>query len=682
MGVRVGVDAGGTFVDVALVDEDTGELAVWKSPSMPDDPSLAIFGAVSEALARTGRSLADVVFLGHGTTVATNTLIEHKGARTGLIVTRGFRDLLEIGRQRRPDLYDMMAEKPAILVERHLRLEAPERVRADGSLELPLDLAAVGQAAEALDGEQVEAVAICFLYSFLEPAHERAARDAVSNVNPGLFVSVSHEVVPEFREFERLSTTVINAYLGPVMQRYIERLTRRLDRGGLAQPPVMTQSSGGVVSFSAAAKLPVRTLLSGPATGVVAAQAVARSAGVENVVTFDAGGTSSDVSLLDGGICQRTGEGQVQGYPVKTQMLEIHTVGAGGGSIASVDSGGLLKVGPESAGADPGPACYGLGGDRPTVTDANIVLGTLNPSNLLGGRMQLRRGLAVTAIDRLASAFGLGREDAAQGIVAIATANMARAIRVISVQRGYDPRDFALCAFGGSGPLHAVRLARELEIGTVIVPPEPGILCAMGLLMTDLKTDFTKSRIGRLDELTPDALQAGFDDLEADAAGWFDQEFIAAGRRLVNRSADLRFLGQNYELPVTVPAGPADASTIAALRQRFEAAHRRRYGFAAENDPVELVTLRVEAIGLVDKLDPSIRAIGAEAPAEPMSSREVWMPEAGGSVRCPVFARAELPAGHEFSGPAILEQMDTTTLLPPGSEARVDRSGNLIVAVK
>ena len=466
------------------------------------------------------------------------------------------------------------------------------------------------------------------------------------------------------------------------MRRYIERLTQRLDRGGLAQPPVMTQSSGGVVSFSTAAKFPVRTLLSGPATGVVAAQAVARSAGFGNVITFDAGGTSSDVALLDNGICQRTGEGQIQGYPVKAQMLEIHSVGAGGGSVAAIDSGGLLKVGPESAGAEPGPVCYGLGGERSTVTDANIVLGTLNPTNLLGGRMPLRRDLAVSAIDRLASGLGLGREEAAQGIIAVATANMARAVRVISVQRGHDPRDFALCAFGGSGPLHAVRLARELEIGTVIVPAEPGILCALGLLLTDLKTDFTRSRISRLDDLTPDALQAGLDALEADAASWFDGESIATGRRLVNRSADLRYLGQNYELPVSVPAGQAGVSTIAALRRRFEAAHRQRYGFDAEDDPVELVTLRVEAIGLVDKLDLSIRAFGAAAPVEPVSSREVWMPEAGGATRCPVFARDNLPPGHRLDGPAILEQMDTTTLLPPGSDARVDRSGNLIVAVQ
>ena len=682
MGIRVGVDAGGTFVDVALIDEDTGDLDVWKAPSMPDDPSRAIFRAVSEALSRSGRSLADVTFLGHGTTVATNALIEHKGTRTGLIISRGFRDLLEIGRQKRPSLYDMMADKPAILVERRLRREVPERLRADGSCETPLDLAAVEQAAAALNSAEVGAVAICFLYSFLDPAHERAARDAVCRINANLFISVSHETAPEFREYERLSTTVINAYLGPVMQRYIARLTKRLACGGLARPPVMTQSNGGVVSFSTAAEFPVRTLLSGPSTGVVAAQEVARSAGHGNVITFDAGGTSSDVALLADGICRRTGEGEIQGYPVKAQMLEIHSVGAGGGSIASVDSGGLLKVGPESAGAEPGPVCYGLGGDRPTVTDANIVLGILSPSNLLGGRMQLQRGLAAAAIDRIAAGIGLGREDTAQGIIAVATANMARAIRVISVQRGYDPRDFALCAFGGSGPLHAVRLARELEIGTVIIPSQPGILCAMGLLLTDLKTDFARSRISLLDDLTPDALQAGLNGLEADAAGWFDKESIAADRRLVNRSADLRYRGQNYELPVTVPAGEVSVSTIADLRQRFGEAHRQRYGFAADDDPVELVTLRVEATGLVDKPDPAIRACAAEGPAELVSSREVWLPEAGGAVRCPVFARGNLPAGHRLGGPAILEQMDTTTLLPPGSDARVDRSGNLIVSVK
>ncbi|HTI82472.1 MAG TPA: hydantoinase/oxoprolinase family protein, partial [Acetobacteraceae bacterium] len=478
MAWRIGVDSGGTFTDVCLFEEQSGRVEVWKVSSTPDDPSRGIAMGVEEGVARVEATPADIRYFGHGTTVGTNALIQHRGVKTGIVVTDGFRDLLEIGRQKRPELYDLLADKPPVLVARDLRLEVPERLRHDGTVETALDEQAVREAARALKAAGVQAVAITFLYGFIQPEHETTARRIIAEEIPEAFVCASHEVAPEFREYERMSTTVVNAYLGPVMQGYIRRLADRLAQLGMTATPHLTQSNGGVIGFEQAARLPVRTVLSGPSTGVVAAQEVGRIAGFSDLITFDMGGTSTDVALLAQGQCRLTGEATVHGYPIKAPMLDIHTVGAGGGSIAYVDSGGLLKVGPRSAGASPGPVCYGKGNTEPTVTDANVVLQTLNPTHLLGGRMSVRRDLARQAIARLADPLGMDVLATAQGILSVVTANMARAIRVISVQRGHDPRDYTLMAFGGAGPLHAARLARELDIARVLVPRSPGILCA------------------------------------------------------------------------------------------------------------------------------------------------------------------------------------------------------------
>ncbi|HXT81622.1 MAG TPA: hydantoinase/oxoprolinase family protein, partial [Acetobacteraceae bacterium] len=524
---RIGVDSGGTFTDVCLFDDATGRVEVWKVASTPDDPSRGIARGVEEAINRVGASAGAVIYFGHGTTVATNALIQHRGVKTGLITTDGFRDLLEIGRQKRPDLYDLQVDKPPVLVSRDLRLEVRERVRHDGTVEIPLDEAGFRDAVRQLRKAGVRAVAVCFLYAFVRDEHEAAARRILAEEFPEAFACVSHDVAPEFREFERLSTTVVNAYLGPVMQGYITRLGERIRRLGITATPHLTQSNGGVIGFDQAVRLPVRTVLSGPSTGVVGAQAAGRLAGLSDMIAVDMGGTSTDVALLNGGQCRLANEAVVHGYPIKAPLLDIHTVGAGGGSIAFIDSGGLLKVGPRSAGADPGPVCYGLGNTEPTVTDANIVLGILNQTHLLGGRMKVRADLAREAIGRLAVALQLDPMAAAQGILSVVTANMARAIRVISVQRGHDPRDYTLIAFGGAGPLHAVRLARELEIGRILVPRNPGILCAMGLLLTDLRADFATTRLSTLaGSVLPDMV-AAFRDLGAQAQAWFAREGIA-----------------------------------------------------------------------------------------------------------------------------------------------------------
>ncbi|MBV8753907.1 MAG: hydantoinase/oxoprolinase family protein [Hyphomicrobiales bacterium] len=682
---RVGVDAGGTFTDICIFDESDGRVAVWKVASTPDDPSRGIVDGVEEALRRASPNggappAESVSYFGHGTTVATNALIQHRGVKTGLVTTAGFRDLLEIGRQKRPDLYDFFADKPTTLVPRDLRIEVPERVRHTGAIETPLDEAAVRAAAQKLRAAGVAAVAIAFLYSFVRPEHEQRAKRILQEEMPEAFICTSHEIAPEFREFERLSTAVVNAYLGPVMKRYIERLGARLVDLGVRTAPHMTQSNGGVIGFTTAAAMPVRTILSGPSTGVVGAQAVGTAAGFSDLITFDMGGTSTDVSLLKDGAARLASEATVHGYPIKAPMLDIHTVGAGGGSIAYVDAGGLLKVGPRSAGADPGPVCYARGNTEPTVTDANVVLQTLNPTHLLGGRMAVRQDLARDAIGRLAKQLRLPMMQTAQGIVSVVTANMARAIRVISVQRGHDPRDYTLVASGGAGPLHAARLARELDIARILVPRSPGILCAMGLLLTDLRADFATTRLLPLAAESVSEIEAAFAALDARAAAWFAQENIPADRRRLARTVDMRYAGQNYELAVPLPDGPITARTLDLLADGFAAAHQRMYGFLAEEEPVQLVTFRVEATGLVVKATLAQEQMGgADASGAIRARRDVWIAEEERSLPCPIYDRDLLKPGNRLRGPAIVEQMDATTLVLPGMEAYVDTYLHLIL---
>ena len=681
---RVGVDSGGTFTDVCMFDEASGRIAVWKVSSTPDDPSRGIAQGVEEGMTERAGGGSDpaaaIAYLGHGTTVATNALITHRGARVGLITTGGFRDLLEIGRQKRPDLYDLFAEKPQTLVPRELRFELAERMLRTGEIDTPLDEDAVRAAARAMKEAGVEAVAICFLYAFVNPVHEQAARRIVEEEMPGAFICASHEIAPEFREFERLSTATVNAYLGPIMHRYISRLTPRLQDLGLPVAPHLTQSNGGVVRFEVAAETPVRAVLSGPSTGVVAAQAIGRASGYDDIITFDMGGTSSDVALMAGGETTQTNESIVHGYPIKAPMLDIHTVGAGGGSIAQIDSGGLLKVGPESAGADPGPVCYGRGATEPTVTDANIVLQVLNPVEILDGRMKVHRDLAVEAIGKMAEKLGMETMDVAQGIISVVTANMAKAIRVISVQRGHDPRNYALMAFGGAGPLHAVRLAQELGMSSVIIPRNPGILCAMGLLLTDLRADFSTTQLTPLEAGNLDTIADAMAKVEAEAGAWFEHEAIPADKRMLTRRVDMRYDGQNYELSIALPDGPVTAETLDALKQGFTQAHERMYGFAVPEERILCVTFRAEAMGLVKKAELTARPLGeADSSAAIIGKRDVWYPETGAFTETTLYARDRLLPGNVFEGPAIVEQMDTTTLIPPGVTARVDTIDNLIL---
>ncbi|WP_425052815.1 hydantoinase/oxoprolinase family protein [Psychromarinibacter sp. S121] len=682
MAWRIGVDSGGTFTDVCLFDDVSGRMEIWKVPSTPHDPSEAISAGVEQGLENNEISVGDVAYFGHGTTVGTNALIQHKGAKTGLITTEGFRDLLEIGRQKRPSLYDIRVDKPDLLVQRSLRKDVPERMRHDGTVEHALDADTLRQVIREMREAGVQSIAVCFLYGFMHTDHEKLALEVLAEEFPDGFYSASHNVAPEFREFERMTTCVVNAYLGPIMRTYINRLAQRLTDLGVAVPAHLTQSNGGVISLEQAAELPVRTILSGPATGVVAAQQIGAVTGMNDLITFDMGGTSSDVALLEGGVCRLSGEAEVEGYPIKAPMLDIHTVGAGGGSIAFIDSGGHLKVGPRSAGADPGPVCYNRGNDEPTVTDANIVLQTLNPEYLLSGRLKVHQELSKQAIGRLADRLGLGVTETAEGILSVVAANMARAIRVISVQRGYDPRDYALIAFGGAGPLHATRLAKELEMQRVIIPRHPGILCAMGLLLTDLKTNFSVTALSPLDKAAAQTMKDAFAALDAQCGDWFAAEHVAPEAQGIARSVDLRYVGQNYELNIPLPAGPVGPDTVDALYAAFNAEHQRNYGFVSEGEPIQIVTLRVEATGGVKKAEfPAFPDAGHDASGAVVGKRDVWMSEVQSFVSCPIYDRAKLQSGNRVAGPAIIEQFDATTVVPPGMTARVEPHLNLIIEV-
>ncbi|GAA2884378.1 hydantoinase/oxoprolinase family protein [Pseudonocardia halophobica] len=690
MGWRLGVDTGGTFTDVCLFDEERRVFAITKVASTPHDPGEAVLAGVRDIIEREGAALSGepeagverIGYFAHGTTVATNALLQGKGARTGVLTTEGFRDLLELGRQRRPKLYDLAAQKGELLAPRHLRKEVTERMRYDGTVAVPLDVEQVRRQVRALRDEGVEAVAVCLLYSYLAPGHEQLIKDVLAEEMPDAFVSISSEVLPEFREYERLSTVTTNSFIGPVMQRYLSKLRLALAELGLPCTPQVTQSNGGMMSFPAAEALPVRTVLSGPSTGVVGAAKVAAQSGIADLITFDMGGTSSDVSLVNDGTPSTAPGMEMDGRPIQAPMVDIHTVGAGGGSIAWIDAGGHLKVGPQSAGADPGPACYGRGNHEPTVTDANVVLGVLNQTHLLAGRMPIDADLSFRAVDRLAARLGMSRTAAAQGIISVVTANMARAIRVISVQRGYDPRDYTLVSFGGAGPLHSARLAAELGMRSTLLPQRPGALSALGMLMTDLRSDYSRTRITRAVPEAASEFDAVFADLRARAEAWFAAEGVADADRALRTVIDMRYVGQNYELPVEVPVGPMDEVALKAARTAFDDLHAKRYGYATADEPVEAVTFRVEATGATPQLEfARSEPVGADPSGALAGVRRLFLPERGDYVDAPVYDRDRLRAGNEIAGPALVEQFDTTTLVLPGEHAHVDPTGSILTTL-
>ncbi|WP_431282285.1 hydantoinase/oxoprolinase family protein [Humitalea sp. 24SJ18S-53] len=675
----LGVDVGGTFTDLVLIRLADGVMTTHKVPSTPADPSQAMGIGIAELLALAGAPAGAVSWFGHGTTVATNAMIQGRSARTGLVTTDGFRDTLDIRRQRQPHNYNIRIPKPVPPVPRALRFEIPERqflMARDPIAPRREDLA---PAIAAFRASAVEAIAVCFLHSYLDPTHEQTVSAWLREALPGVFICPSHEILAEFREYERLSTTVLNAGLGPVMSRYLARLQQRTEDLGLGCAPHILQSNGGVASPREAGEKPVRTLASGPAAGVTGAIHGCLAAGFPDIITFDVGGTSLDVCLVQGGHPALAREKEFNGWPVRFPMMDVHSVGAGGGSIASVDAGGFLQVGPESAGAHPGPACYDRGGTRPTVTDANVVLGRLHPERLLGGRMPIRAELARQAIQtHVAGPLGMGVEEAASAMLTILNENMLRAVRLISVEQGHDPRRFALASFGGGGPLLSQALARELGMATVIVPPGPGLLCALGLLVADIRTDFSRTCLLPLEARSMPALQAAFAGLEEEATHWLASEAEAGAPARRQRALDMRYQGQSHELTVAVP----DAADLpAALAAAFRAEHERVYGYAAEA-PLQAVTARLALTVAVARPPAAVAEGEGDARAALRGQRRVWFAEAGGWTDCPIYDRAALPPGATLTGPAILEQMDTTTVLHPGQVLRRDDAGNLLITLE
>ncbi len=663
----VAIDIGGTFTDVTVQDPATGRAWRAKTPSNPADPSLAFIEGMRLALAQAGAKTQDIGRVLHGTTVATNLILEGKGAVTALVTTKGFRHVLDIGRQdipRRANLYAWI--KPRRPVPASRIFEITERIAAGGAVHLPLDETSVTEAAEACRRLGVEAIAVCLLHSFANPDHERRVAALLRDALPGVAVTASIDVLPVVREYERTLATILNASVMPAVATYVARLAERLTEAGVSAPLLLMQSNGGVAGVATIRRAPAVTALSGPAAGVVGARDVARAAGITDLITVDIGGTSADICLIKNGRIGLTQQGHVGAWPLPLPMVDMVTVGAGGGSIAAITDG-ALSVGPASAGAVPGPACYGRGGTAATVTDAHIVLGHLPPV-LLGGRMHLDPALAEAAILReVAEPLGMTLHNAARGILAIADSNMVGAIRVVSIERGHDPRDFTLVPFGGAGPLHGVALADLLGISRVLIPPAPGVLCAEGLLAADLKAEFhrTLPRAGQPDAKAANALEAS---LRAEASAWFDLEQVAEPDRVLETMALMRYEGQGGEIPVPW-TGTADAAIAA-----FHEAHQALYGFTMAT-PVELVTLRVEATGRMPQ--PVMPHLAPAPSPQPEEQRRVHF--ATGSTLTPVFAREHLGAGATLNGPAIITQLDATTLIPPGWRAEAHPSGSILL---
>lgn len=688
---RLGVDVGGTFTDAILLNEATGEVRTGKVPSTPSDPSNGFLNVVNRML-EEGAKAEGVRYVVHGTTVATNAIIEGNLARTAFVTTDGFRDLLEIQTGIRPRLYDLQFEKVKPLVPRYLSFGIPERLDFKGEVLVELDEDAVRKVAEVLRGEGVESVAVCLLHSYLNPVHEERIGEILTDELPKVLISLSSDVAPEFREYFRASTTVINAAIRPVVSEYLGKITERVLGSGVSGELLVMQSSGGVLTFEAAMDRPVFMVESGPAAGVIAASELGKSLGYEDVISFDMGGTTAKVGLVEDGTPRITKDYQVggtasttehgsrgSGYPIRTPVIDLVEIGAGGGSIAWIDSGGILRVGPQSAGADPGPVCYGRGGEEPTITDANLVLGRISAEYFLGGEIGLDAVAARGAIEeRCASPLGMSVEEVALGIVEIANNAMVGALRRVSVQRGYDPREFLLVAFGGAGPVHANRLAAELGMSRVLVPVSPGTTSAMGLLVTDIKHDYSVAFIRRIDEVDLASVEEQFARMDSEGRQALAREGVGSGEMRFVRQADVRYAGQSYELTISLPDGLMDVAEIADVLDRFHAEHERSYGFMAEDEPAEFVALRLSAIGEISK--PRVREIGKGVGGSERAvkgRREVYFAESGGFVDCRVYDRYGLRSEDVVNGPAILEEVDSTVVVHPGWGGEVDGFGNV-----
>ena len=686
---RLGIDIGGTFTDAVLLDESSGEWQLVKLSSTPDDPSRGFLNVVERILRESDAPPEDVAYLVHATTVATNTIIEGKGAKTALIATEGFRDVFEIARQIRPELYNIFCDKPPPLVPRNLCFEVTERLDYAGKVITSLDERSVLETVEAIRWEEVEAVAVCLLHSYVNPIHEKRVGEIIRNELPGVSVSISSEMCPEMREFFRASTTAINSLLMPIMSRYVKVLENRLGDLGIAKELRLMTSSGGVIASEVAAKEPVHLIESGPAAGVIAAAHLGSSLGIPNVISLDMGGTTAKVGLIQDGEpkisphfevgTSVTAEGKGAGYPVRTPVVDLVEIGAGGGSIAWADPGGGMRVGPQSGGAAPGPACYGLGQEEPCVTDANLTLGCINPDYFLGGEHKLDGELAEGAIKNLGEKLGLGIIETANGIIEIANANMTGAVRLISVQRGFDPREFVLVAFGGAGPMHANALAQELQIPKVLIPMSPGVFSAFGLLVCDIRHDHVQAHLQPLDALDFDAINSTFRTWQEWAVPVLENEGVEQSRITFTRYLDMRYVGQSYELKIEIPDRDLRPNDINDITEDYFKEHERAYGFASRSEPAEVVNLRMTSAGEIERpKSTKVEEGGPDASNAVKIEREVYFAEAG-ILRCHVYDRYRLKAGNRIPGPAIIEERDSTTVIHPSYQATVDQQANLMI---
>ncbi len=691
---RVGVDIGGTFTDIVVMHDD-GTIHTKKISSSVGDYAAAIVNGVEEVFSDVGLTGGDVREIRHGTTVASNAILEGKGARVGLITTAGFRDVLELRTLRMPRLYDMAWQKPPPLVERYLRKTVDERVRASGEIETPLSMEDAKRQAQALIDEDVEAIAVCLINSFANPTHELMIKEAIEELAPDLIHCISYEVLPEIKEYERTSTTVINAYVKPIVATYLEVLRRRLNENGVTAPLLLMQSNGGLTTDRAAAERPINIIESGPAGGVVGGHAIATTKGLDKIITFDMGGTTAKASMVEDGHVMRAQEYAVgagimvgsrllsgAGYTLKVPAIDLAEVGAGGGSLVRIDQGGGLKVGPESAGASPGPVCYAAGGETVTVTDANVVLGYLNPDHLVGGAVKLDAELARRCFkEQVADPLGLSLEDAAFGAFRIAASNMMRAIRAVSSERGRDPREFSLFAFGGNGPLFACEMASALGMSRIVIPPAPGLFSSFGLLYADLEHHYSQTLRRVLNDVEPDEVAQAWALLEDQARGKLKEDGIPDNQMQLRRSAALHYKGQSFELTVDAPEGGIDSDFLSALAEAFGIEHERMYGHrAGEDEPVELVSIQVLGIGLR----------GDNGVPDKISLQQKSSPAAGkrlayfgpdlGWLEAEVIDRAAL--AHKKSGPLIVEEYDATCVVRPGASAQLDSAGNIVIELK
>ena len=683
--IRVASDVGGTFTDSIAYDTTAREFRVSKVPTTPDNRAVGTIEGLRAALTTLGRSGADVSYVGHGMTTATNAIIQRTGARVAFVTNEGFRDLLEIGRQNRPRLYDHRVVRTPPVAERADRYSVRGRMDERGQELTPLDEAGLKTIATRIAATDAEAVGVCFLHAYANPAHEMRAKEILEAHLGDRYVCASTELIREFREYERSSTTALNAYLIPVMDAYLGSLSELLvDPDGLgitADVPVMVmEASGGLMTLPSARRKPVHTVLSGPAGGVVSAAEISLRAGFPDIVTMDMGGTSTDISLIINGKPQVTTQADLEGMPIRVPVVDINAIGAGGGSIASIDEGGALRVGPRSAEAIPGPACYGRGGTLPTVTDANLVVGRLGAETALGGSMKLDRDAASAALDaEVAKPLSLSTTQAATGVLRVANANMERGIRVVSVQRGHDPRDFALVPFGGAGPLHAADVAESLGIPTVLVPPAPGILCAMGILMSDLRHDLVATNLMALAAVEEAQVWAALEPLRVQGETLLDADGVPTDARRVETFVDVRYIGQSFELSLPI----AEGAGLEALAEAFHSAHAHKFGHADRDAPVEIVNLRVLAVGETPPLVlPEVEAGEQTVAADALvTQRDVFFEVDQSWHKTPVYRREHLRVGNEIAGPAVIDEVSSTTLLRPGDHSRVDELGNIIITI-